>query len=83
MDSRSLKGLACLFLAASLFEAGAASQAAELPSRRAMPDKHVKSCAAYGAGFIYSTAVDSCIRISGRVETEFTYGTSTSRAGHR
>jgi hypothetical protein len=51
----------------------------ELPSRRAEPIDRVKSCAAYGAGFVYSATTDTCIKVSGSVEVEG--ATSWRRSG--
>ncbi len=46
--------------------------AAELPSRRAVERPIVKSCASYGAGFVWAPAVNSCIKLGGSVAAEYT-----------
>ena len=57
----------------------AAAQSAELPSRRANTQPSVKSCAAYGAGFIWAPSVNSCIRVGGSVAAEVSNGRSGAR----
>jgi len=52
--------------------------AAELPSRRSAERPVVKSCASYGAGFVWAPAVNSCIKVGGSVAAEYT---ATPRSG--
>ena len=54
--------------------------AAELPSRRAAERPAAKSCAAYGAGFVWAPAVNSCVRVGGGVAVEYS---ASPRGGAR
>ncbi|MDE2578954.1 MAG: porin [Hyphomicrobiales bacterium] len=45
----------------------AASQAADLPTRKAAPVNYVRVCDAYGAGFFYIPGTDTCLRVGGSV----------------
>ncbi len=62
----------CLFSALTVlaFLTLAPALATELPSGRADPDKRLQSCDAYGAGFVFSPAINACIKVSGSFEGE-------------
>src|SRR5947209_20227960 len=43
----------------------AGAQAADLPTRKAAPVNYVRICDAYGAGFFYIPATDTCLKVGG------------------
>jgi hypothetical protein len=51
----------------------AGAQAADLPVSKAVPVEYVRICSAYGAGFFYMLATDTCLRVSGRARFETGY----------
>ena len=59
--------------AAALLTSSAASQAADLPFRKAAPVEYVRICDAFGAGFFYIPGSDTCLRVSGQVRAEYTF----------
>ncbi len=66
-----------IFPCLALTAAASSALAGELPSRRASQNDRVRACAAYGAGFVYSETANSCIKVSGSVEANY----SSSRSG--
>ena len=66
---------------AAVIAAGAAAQAADLPSRKAAPAEYVKICDAYGAGFFYIPGTDTCLRVGGYVRAEYAYVQSGTALG--
>jgi hypothetical protein len=47
------------------------ASAADLPSRRSAPVEYVRVCSAYGAGFFYLPGTETCLRVGGRIRTEY------------
>lgn len=45
--------------------------AADLPTKKAAPATYVKVCDAYGAGFFYIPGTDTCLKVSGRVRSDY------------
>jgi Porin subfamily len=53
------------------FVAMSGAQAADLPSKKSAPVQFVRVCSAYGAGFFYIPGTETCLRVGGRVRTEY------------
>jgi hypothetical protein len=62
----------CSF-AQTLAEPNPPSKSAPQPAARPAPAKHVKTCAAYGAGFMQMPGTDACIKIGGYVSVGVTH----------
>ena len=78
---RSSPGALSLCLAAA-FSAGAVA-AGELPAgRTGKPALAKSSCAAYGLGFVPIAGSDTCVRVSGHVRMEYTFGRAGTQPGH-
>ena len=56
---------------ATAFVAVAGANAADLPSKKAAPVNYVKVCDAYGAGFFNIPGTDTCIKVGGRVRSDY------------
>ncbi|MFC0217019.1 hypothetical protein FHS82_000770 [Pseudochelatococcus lubricantis] len=61
-----LGGAACLAAVSS-------ASAADLPVSKSAPVEYVRVCSAHGEGFFYVPGTDSCIKIGGRLRTDFAY----------
>ena len=64
---------------ATAFVAVGSAHAADLPIKKAAPIEYVRVCSAFGAGLLYISSTDTCLRISGRARFEGAYQTSSSR----
>src|SRR3954464_2320347 len=49
----------------------AGAQAADLPAKKAAAVEYVRVCSTYGAGFFYIPGSDTCLRVGGRVLSEY------------
>src|SRR5258708_2448043 len=60
------------------------SQAADLPYKKAAPIEYVKICDSHGVGFFYIPGTDTCLKVGGNVEYDYTvFSTKKSIAGYR
>jgi hypothetical protein len=59
--------------AAGAIVAASGVQAADLPSRKAVPVAYVKICDVYGRGFYYIPGTNTCLRVGGRVRFVVAY----------
>ena len=50
-----------------------AGYAADLPSKKAAPVNYVKVCDAYGAGFFYIPGTETCVKLGGRVRSDYAF----------
>ena len=66
--------------AAAGIVAVAGAQAADLPVK-AKPVQYVKICSLYGAGFYYIPGTDTCIKVGGWMQAEYTWGTNGNVTG--
>ena len=69
-----------LLSSAALLVAGAA-YAADLPAKKAAPAAAPTGCAAFGAGYIAIPGGDTCLKISGYVESDNRYTSPVTRPG--
>lgn len=65
--------------ATGLVAVAGGAQAADLPSRKAVPVEYVRVCAAHGVGFFYIPGTDVCLRVGGRVRAEYMWAETFSR----
>ncbi|WP_375460125.1 porin [uncultured Enterovirga sp.] len=57
----------------------AGAQAADLPTRKAVPVEYVRVCTAQGAGFFFIPGTDTCLRVGGRARFEYQYVSNRTR----
>jgi len=69
-----------LLSSAALLVAGAA-YAADLPAKKAAPAAAPTGCASFGAGYIAIPGGDTCLKISGYVESDNRYSSPVTRPG--
>lgn len=60
-----------------------ASQAADLPSRKAAPVEYVRICDSYGTGFYWIPGTDTCLKVGGRVRYDISYVPAKNAVAHR
>src|ERR1700724_3607180 len=66
-----MKHLKTLCLASvGAFVGASATQAADLPTRKAAPIDYVRVCSVYGPGFFYIPGTDTCLKIGGKAELD-------------
>jgi hypothetical protein len=65
--------------AAALIAAGAPVLAAELPARSAAAVEPTRACASQGAGFFSVPGSETCMKVSGRVRSDYRIAQTRSR----
>jgi hypothetical protein len=66
-------------VALALVGAGSAALGAELPAKSAAAVEPVRACTSQGAGFFSVPGSETCVKVSGRVRSDYLVGQARSR----